>query len=156
MFSSRVHMSFTLTDFTTLITSSQNNFHRNPIFLYYFTYLLHFILPVHGSSFTFYTFHISNMYILFIIMHSIFLYFSFFNDAYSKKQLLVYDHGAAIYPELRSDNFSLSLLPGTFPQQFPYCCIHLQPDGWFPHWYDYCQCGIMITENLFSFYSATT
>ena len=112
-----------------LSTSSQNNFHRNPIFLYYFTYLLHFILPVHGSSFTFYTFHISNMYILLIIMHSIFLHFSFFNDAYSKKQLLVYGHGAAIYPELSSDNFSLFLLPGTFPQQFPYCCIHLQPDG---------------------------
>ena len=81
------------------------------------------------TSFTFYTFHISNMYILLIIMHSIFLHFYFFNDAYSKKQLLVYGHGAAIYPELRSDNFSLSLLPGTFPQQFPYCCIHLQPDG---------------------------
>ena len=75
------------------------------------------------------TFHISNMYILLIIMHSIFLHFYFFNDAYSKKQLLVYGHGAAIYPELSSDNFSLSLLPGTFPQQFPYCCIHLQPDG---------------------------
>lgn len=109
-----------------LSTFSQNNFHRNPIFLYYFTYLLHFILPAHDSSFTF---HISNMYIFLIIMHSIFLHFSFFNDAYSKKQLLVYGHGAAIYPELSSDNFSLSLLPGTFPQQFPYCCIHLQPDG---------------------------